>query len=688
MSLRTSLASMPRAKRGFNLFWTAILMLTLAFQYAAVATPRTALAAVEGCDSFAIWTTDVNGDTVNQNHYESKPEVYLNGGPDHGVGLVADTKLYYQVQEPDGTPLMEIRSIVLSSDGTFHVQLYPFDTTSNSGGEYKVVVSTEADLSEGGCTKSDNFKVAGPGSLKIVKDVDGGPANFSGDFGIHVNCGDAGSFNRTISFPDPGFVTIGGIDAKAHCTVSETDTPNPPAGYSWGDATFTGNPATIDSGKTVTVKVTNHLNLIPAPALTVDKGVSLSASGPFTASLTTTTGTTVHYRITVTNTGNVTLHGVTLSDNTFDLVAKGCTIPTTLAVGAHFDCDYTDVATTGTKTNIATGDSTETDSDTGTATVTAAPAAAPALNVEKSVALSASGPWVDQVTVQTGTTVFFKITVTNTGNTNLTAVTLSDNTYDLVAKGCTIPTTLAVGAHFDCAYSSVAVTGTTTNTATADSGETAPDTDTATVVATVTPPPAGLTIDKTNNAPLVNVGGTNIPTAEAGSTVTFTLTYTHTGSATADGTITDVLPVGLTYVTGSATGSADFSFDGYNASTRTLTWTADEGVSASGFVTYQAKVDADAAGEDQPLRNVAVIDSGDTESDTDTSEVFVPAPVLGETNNPGVPTAPQTDVLDSGATAAPGLNMGLVLVFLGIVTLALVFITPAPAAFRARNRRR
>ena len=48
---------------------------------------------------------------------------------------------------------------------------------------------------------------------------------------------------------------------------------------------------------------------------------------------------------------------MTLSDNTFDLVAKGCTIPTTLAVGAHFDCNYSSVSTTGTTTNVATADS-------------------------------------------------------------------------------------------------------------------------------------------------------------------------------------------------------------------------------------------------------------------------------------------------------------------------------------------
>ena len=44
---------------------------------------------------------------------------------------------------------------VVGPDGKFRVQLFPFDTTSNPGGEYKVVASTDAQLSDSGCTKSD-----------------------------------------------------------------------------------------------------------------------------------------------------------------------------------------------------------------------------------------------------------------------------------------------------------------------------------------------------------------------------------------------------------------------------------------------------------------------------------------------------------------------------------------------------
>jgi hypothetical protein len=87
-----------------------------------------------------------------------------------------------------------------------------------------------------------------------------------------------------------------------------------------------------------------------------------------------------------------------------------------------------------------------------------------------------------------------------------------------------------------------------------------------------------------------------------------------------------------------ATNSADleFTFVSYTAATRTLLWTA-ENVDASGTVTYQAKVDIGAAKLAQPLTNVATIDSDQTEPDSDTSDVFVPAP-------PKVETGPPTDI--------------------------------------------
>ena len=246
MSQRGSLALIPRTKKGFVLFWTAILMLTLAFQYAAATTPKGVLASAV-CDSFAIFTTDANGDTNNQNQYASKPEVYLNGGPGPSGTLTEGTTVYYRVEEPDGTPLSEIRSTVAGPGGEFRVQLAPFDTTSNSGGEYSVSASTISTLPNGNCTKNDNFKVDGPGTLKVTKTVEGGQA--SGSFPFTVDCGIAGNFDGSI--PAGGSKSFE-VDNLAECTVTEGTLPAPPAGYTWGSPTYTGNPGTVHTDQTTT----------------------------------------------------------------------------------------------------------------------------------------------------------------------------------------------------------------------------------------------------------------------------------------------------------------------------------------------------------------------------------------------------------------------------------------------------
>src|SRR6476659_3851332 len=187
MSHRGMLGLMPRTRRGLVVFFAALFMLSIALQYAAAMAPKAALAGGQECESYAIFTSDPQGVTNNKNIYDTKTDVFLNGGPaSAGGNLTAGSVFYYQVQEPDGTPLMEIRSVTVLGTGPhagrFFVGLAPFDDTSNSGGEYKVVVSTDPQLANGSCTKSDNFKVVGHGSVKVTKDIDGGPADFDATF--------------------------------------------------------------------------------------------------------------------------------------------------------------------------------------------------------------------------------------------------------------------------------------------------------------------------------------------------------------------------------------------------------------------------------------------------------------------------------------------------------------------------
>jgi hypothetical protein len=169
--------------------------------------------------------------------------------------------------------------------------------------------------------------------------------------------------------------------------------------------------------------------------------------------------------------------------------------------------------------------------------------------------------------------------------------------------------------------------------------------------------------------------------------VTYTLDYDLLGDPVTDGVITDVLPAGVTYIDGSAADDAQFTFQGYDDATRTLLWTA-ENVSEDGSVTYQATIDEGAAELDQPLINVATIDSAETEPDDADSEVFVPTIPAGATATPRI-TLPPTDTFTSHTPAPsnPGFALMLALLALAAVVLVIGFVTPVPVSARERSRR-
>ena len=144
--------------------------------------------------SGTIYTTTKNGSVVNGNLFSSKSAVYLIGGPGPsctGAGLPNGT-YYFQVTDPAGGVLLSsdpiTSRIVTVTNGVFAfpivthatgngpcgaktVQLIPFADTPNSGGEYKVWLTSIATYAPGTGTfgfrpkysKTDNFKVKGPG---------------------------------------------------------------------------------------------------------------------------------------------------------------------------------------------------------------------------------------------------------------------------------------------------------------------------------------------------------------------------------------------------------------------------------------------------------------------------------------------------------------------------------------------
>ena len=288
--------------------------------------------------------------------------------------------------------------------------------------------------------------------------------------------------------------------------------------------------------------------------------------------------------------------------------------------------------------------------------------------------------------------VTYTYVVTNSGPLALHDITVTDDNGTPGDDGddfaATCPeTTLAAGASMTCT-STVEVLVDTTNVAVAHGltaeGNPAEASDEAVVDVLV----HGLTIDKTNDAPLETLelpdGGTaKLPTASEGDTVHYTLTYTFSGDPVSHGVITDVLPEGLQYVDGSATSNDEFTFAGYDAGTRTLSWTAAT-VTESGSLTYSALVLTGASELSQPLANVATIHSDQTEPDDAVSDVFVPVIPAGETDKP---TAPPTDVLGTTTPTQPGNNLLFVLIGLGALIVGIGFVTPVPAPSRRRDRR-
>src|SRR5262245_60637458 len=106
MPARGSLALLPRTKKGVVLFWTALFLLSIALQYAAAMAPQRALAL-----SGAIYTSNFDGTVINKNHYDTKPDVYLTGGPCQGGSHLDPGDYYFEVSNPNTAALLSTDAI-------------------------------------------------------------------------------------------------------------------------------------------------------------------------------------------------------------------------------------------------------------------------------------------------------------------------------------------------------------------------------------------------------------------------------------------------------------------------------------------------------------------------------------------------------------------------------------------------
>ncbi|MGC4174584.1 DUF7507 domain-containing protein [Demequina sp.] len=320
------------------------------------------------------------------------------------------------------------------------------------------------------------------------------------------------------------------------CDVTYSVTQaNVNAGGVTNSATATGTPPT---GAAVSDTDSNAVTITPAAGIDVTK---VKKSGTPTKA-----GDPVVWTVTVTNTGNVTLSSVIVTDALIGAsLVSPCPFATpiaSLAPGASLTCDVTYAVT---QTNVDAGAVTNSVSATGTPptgpTVTDADAntvpigVTPGIDVTK---VRKSG-----APTKAGDSVVWTVTVTNTGTVTLTNVSVTD-----ALAGATLVTpcgfaspiaTLAPSASVSCDVSYAvtqanvdagAVTNSATATGTPPTGPVVTDTDSNTV--TITP---SASIDVTK----VKKSGT--PT-KAGDPVVWTVTVTNTGSVTlANVTVTDAL---------------------------------------------------------------------------------------------------------------------------------------------------
>jgi hypothetical protein len=272
------------------------------------------------------------------------------------------------------------------------------------------------------------------------------------------------------------------------------------AGQHSNTATASGS-FTDDNNDTDTATDTDLAHYFgAAPAIDVEKYVSIDGgvtwfdadtpTGPFLNS-----GTDPQFRFVVTNTGNVDLSNVTLTDSDFniDTVNNDMTVDIgTLAVGAMYELIFTNaVWMAGQHSNTATavGDAPgQMVSDTDLAHYFGAVAE---IDVEKYVSIDGGVTWFDADTptgpfLNSGTNPQFRFVVTNTGNVDLSNVTLTDSDFniDTVNNDMTVDIgTLAVGAMYELIFTNaVWMAGQHSNTATASGSFTDDnnDTDTAT----------------------------------------------------------------------------------------------------------------------------------------------------------------------------------------------------------------
>ena len=397
-----------------------------------------------------------------------------------------------------------------------------------------------------------------------------------------TNTGNVNLTNVTLSDTLPGIVITGGPiallapGATDNTTYTATYTltqPDVDANQVTNQATTTGtDPFGTDvsdlSGTTTADDNPLVTPLTNAPAIALVKTADTSAlSSPPQA------GDVISYSFAITNTGNVTLSNVTLSDTLPGITITGGPIAS-LAPGATDNTTYTATYTllqsdvdAGDVTNQATATGTPpsgpdvsdlSGTTTGDDNPTVTPLAnAPSIALVKTADTSALSP-----VAQAGEVISYNFAITNTGNVTLTNVTLSDTLPGIVIIGGPI-TSLAPGvtdnttftATYTLTPADIAIRRVTNQATTTGTPPTGPDVSDLSGTANTNDNPT-----VTQVGPAAAIAGVSMTKStpsdvvRRGDVVPYTIVVSNINAfAVAGVDVVDTLPPGFVYVPGSAT---------------------------------------------------------------------------------------------------------------------------------------
>ena len=326
-----------------------------------------------------------------------------------------------------------------------------------------------------------------------------------------------------MSCPGASLAPAATMTCTASYAVTQSDVN---AGSIVNTATAAGTPPV---GPPVTKTSSATVNASPSPSINVVKSAL-----PTTVSA---AGQTVAYSFVVTNTGNVTLTAVGVTDPMPGLSVVSCPVSTLAPT----------ISTTCTASYTVTQSDVDNGSIVNTATATGMPPVGPPVTKTSSVTVTApAGPSINVVksalptTVSApGQTVAYSFVVTNTGNVTLTAVGVADPLPGLSAVSCPVST----------------LAPTISTTCTASYTVTQSDVNNGSIVNTATAtgvPPVGPPVTKTDSVtvnapttPAINVVKSALPTSvsAAGQIVSYSFLVTNTGNVTLTAVaVTDPLP--------------------------------------------------------------------------------------------------------------------------------------------------